>query len=291
MIRWLPFLFSVLVLKGQSIDSKTIFPADSRAFVQTEDKDLIQTVCPGHIEKDGKVECGKNCPSSSGLDMGQHIFDLSLIDVTRGHFLSAASDDAVISTEGCESHSENFGGSILLTRRAERWIMLWYQSGVETLRCHKVQLKSGRGILVCLGEYGGQGNVWMQLYIEDLVRPQGSLMAENSHGIFEVFDNSTICGGNVENESKPSALTHTLIEKIEFAASAPAGNATIVVEFSLGRRAMTPEAVKACYAAPQPRQAPFTPTMHRYRMEFVFHGSKFVPTPSSAALAKRLDLR
>jgi hypothetical protein len=108
-IRWLPFLFSVFALRGQSIDS-TIFPNDSRAFVQTEDKDLIQTVCPGHLEKGGEVKCGKNCPSSSGLDMGRHIFDWSLIRVTLGHFLSAASDDAVISTDGCEPHSENFGG-------------------------------------------------------------------------------------------------------------------------------------------------------------------------------------
>ena len=65
----------------------------------------------------------------------------------------------------------------------------------------------------------------------------------------------------------------------------------MAVEFSLGKRAMTPDAVKACYAAEHPHGTAFTPTMHRYRMEFIFDGRKFVPTPPSATLAKRLDLR
>jgi hypothetical protein len=125
-------LFFAVTVSGQPITSRTIFPSDSRAFAQIADEDLIQTVCPGHAEKDGKVECGKNCPSSSGLDGGLHFLDWSLRRVTRGHFLSAASDDAVISTIGCDPHGSNWGGSALLTRGAEKWRMLWYKPGVET---------------------------------------------------------------------------------------------------------------------------------------------------------------
>jgi len=110
-----PLLFVFMI---QSLGPTTIFPSDSRAFSAAQDANVIQAVCPGHLEKGGKVECGKNCPSSSGLDGGQHFFDWSLRRVTFGHFLSASSDDAVISTDGCEPHSNNFGASLLLTRRS-----------------------------------------------------------------------------------------------------------------------------------------------------------------------------
>jgi hypothetical protein len=66
--------FAVLTL-GQSAN----FPSDSRPFLQADDEQLIRTVCSGAAEGDGKVDCGKNCPSSSGLDQGKHIFDWFLV--------------------------------------------------------------------------------------------------------------------------------------------------------------------------------------------------------------------
>lgn len=283
-VRWLLFLLVALALKGQSLDSKTIFPSDTRAFAQTEDKDLIQTVCPGHVEKGGKVDSGKICPSSSGLDMGQHIFDWSLVRITRGYFLSSASDDAVVSTVGCEPHSENGGGSILLTHRGEKWEMQWYKPGVDTSRCHKVQLTSGREILVCLGASGAQGNIATELYEEDLLRPRGSLMAGESD-IFAVVDNTLACGFYDET----SILKHALLEKIDFA-KAPGGHEAMSVTFSMGPRKMTPEATDACNAR-LPRRSLFIPPMRRYTINFVFDGHNFEPTSSSAALEKRLGLK
>ena len=89
--------------------------------------------------------------------------DWSLDRITRGHFLSPTSSDAVVFTQGCEPHALNFGGSIVLTRGSDRWEKSWYKAGVETSNCHKVQLTGGREILVCMGDYGGQGNVWTDL--------------------------------------------------------------------------------------------------------------------------------
>jgi hypothetical protein len=120
-------------------------------------------------------------------------FDWSLYRVTRGHFLSATSDDAVLAMLGCEPHSENFGGTVLLSRTSRQWNMLWYKPGIETSQCHKVQLRAAREILVCTGEYGGQGNNSIALYVEDLLRPAPSLMAGRSH-FFEINDNTRTCG-------------------------------------------------------------------------------------------------
>jgi hypothetical protein len=255
---------------------KAIFPTDTRPFTQSEDHDLIQTVCPGHTEKSGKVECGKNCPSSTGLDGGEHIFDWTLVRVTLGHFLSPTSEDAVVSTDGCEPHASNWGGSVLLTRRAEKWRMIWYTPGLQTSRCHKVQLKGSREILVCLGESGGQRNIWAQIYAEDIARPQPALMGTDSPGIFEVLDDTAFCATN-----KPYTLKHAVIEKVEFT------DVAMSVVFSQGARPTTPADAEACKAS-RPK---LLPPMHRYRMDFLFDGHNYKPTPSSAALAKRLDLR
>jgi len=162
--------------------------------------------------------------------------------------------------------------------------MLWYKPGVETSRCHKVQLKTGREILLCLGDSGGQGNLWTELYEEDLLNPKGSLMATESH-IFAVFDNTLACA----YYDNSSTLKHTVLEKIDFT-NAPGDRQTMSVTFSLGARVMAPEAKDACTARPQHR-ASFLPPMRRHTLDFVFDGHNFEPTPSSGALKKRLGLK
>ena len=105
-------------------------------------------------------------------------FPWTLTRVTRGHFLSPTSEDAALSMEGCEPHSENFAGTILLTKHDGQWVMDWYKEGSVTQQCHKIRLKTGRDILVCIGQSGAQGVVWTDLYLEDLLHPTANLMAE-----------------------------------------------------------------------------------------------------------------
>jgi hypothetical protein len=55
-----------------------------------------------------------------------------------------------------------------------------------------------------------------------------------------------------------------------------------------------PKQVQVCVdnqvsSAPQKAKA-LIPQMRRYRMDFIFDGQNCMPTPASAALAKRLDL-
>jgi hypothetical protein len=282
------FLFAALIASGQ------LFPSDGLPFDQAEDKELIETVCPSRVEHGGKVNCGRYCPSASAFGKWGDHFDWDLVRVTRGHFLSPTSEDAVISTEGCEPHSTNFGGSILLTRRNERWRMLWYEGGVKTQQCHKIQLKSGREILVCLGEYGGQGNVWKELYVEDLLTPVGSLMSGDKFpGFFSIEDSTLACGFNQEDEAHPFPVMRANIEDVEFKGeSIP----IISVKFTLGKTPMTFEAAKACFAQQNNRTNSggarwSLPQLRRHQMNFAFDGHSYKPTPASAALAKRLELQ
>ncbi len=244
---------------------------------------MLETVCPAQVKKGDEIYCGAYCPWFTVDGKYGNAGEWSITRVTRGHFLSPASDDAVLSTMGCEPHSENFGGTILLTRKADRWNMLWYKRGVQTSKCHKVELRNAREILVCIGEYGGQGNIWTAIYLEDFLNPIPSLMAGEAR-LFQTYDNTATCGYDSENETKPVPLTHAFIEEVKFGAS------TLSITFEFGKTPMTLEKVKACLDSQRPDEpntaAMFLPSVRKYHVDFHLDGHDYKLTPSSAAAAR-----
>jgi hypothetical protein len=154
------------LLAQPEVQQQTAFPFDNQKPTASRDADLLESICPGRVKWAKEVICSVPCPEFTGFAGDD--FGWSHASVTRGHFLSSESDDATVATLGCESHSDNFGGTILLTRRSGQWKMLWYKGGVDTAACHKVGLADRREILVCLGGTGAQGYLTTSLYIEDL---------------------------------------------------------------------------------------------------------------------------
>ena len=140
---------------------------------------ILEVVCPGQVISGTESGRRTGCPKFTDFGIDGDAFKWSPVAVISGHFLSPTSEDAALSMQGCEPHSENFGGTILLTRRAQHWAMLWYKAGVDTTKCHKVQLRDRRDVLVCIGGSRAQGIVVTDLYVGDLLAPTGSLMAED----------------------------------------------------------------------------------------------------------------
>ena len=167
---------------------------------------MLEAVCPSDVAVGKIIECRKGCPDFTGFGRSGDRFPWSLVAITRGHFLSPTSEDAVLWMGGCEPDDENFGGTVLLTKRSHRWSMLWYKTGVETAQCHKVRLRGGREILVCIGSAGGQGTTATSLYSEDLLSPKPALMASegDDDGTFlTAFDSTQSCGWNDDNQQEP----------------------------------------------------------------------------------------
>jgi hypothetical protein len=234
------------------------------------------------------MKCLIACPKFTGF-AGDN-FEWALERVTRGHFISPTSDDAVVSMSGCEPHAANWGGSIMLTKRSNRWFTLWYKAGVETTQCHKVSLQSGREILVCMGTYGGQGATWTALYVEDLLKPTPVLMSGDNREFFSVFNNTVTCGWNFENESKPDPLTRAYVERVEFKTGDEAGPSSLSVTARFGKRTMKPEDVKACMDEKN-RKGPSSPSRvlpgtRRYHIDFIFDGHNCKVAPASVATAR-----
>jgi len=266
--------------------TEPVFPSDSEDPRQAGGAELLEAVCPGRVSGGNQTECRGVRPkftSFAGDNLGW-----SLSKVTHGHFLSPASDDAALWMDGCEPHSENFGGTILMTRRSGRWIMLWYKAGVVTERCHKVPLMSGREVLVCIGTYGAQGDNTTELYLEDLLRPTLVMMAEGDMSpIFYAVDDTLTCGDTQGGlgPGAPRPLTRALIERVEFAP----GAMSVVVR--IGRRPMKPEDVKACIESKQENKWRFFPATREYRIDFNFDGHTYKVAPASAAAARVFEIQ
>jgi hypothetical protein len=265
---------------GQSSEPPApIFPSDGNPPAEANGAELLQVVCPGQVEVGKEIGCGNHCPSFAGL---KEFVPWSLTTVTLGHFLSPTSDDAVLSMQGCEPHSNNFGGTILLTQDYRGWNKVWYKAGVETSQCHKAPLQTGREILVCIGETGTAGSLLAELYVEDLLNPGGTLRAEEEAPFFSAHHNVVTCGENFEHETMPFPLTRAFIERVDFPAIPPGGASTISVTASLGRRSIAPEMVQTCTNSP----GAFMPPVKSYHLDFVFDGHDYTPTPASAETAR-----
>lgn len=91
--------------------------------------------------------------------------------VIYGHFLSANTEDAVVSGWSAESHPYLWSGTLLLTRSNGAWKPLWYKSAVLTHSCGKAAMRSGREVLFCEAEDGGMGHVFHYVFWVDLTAP------------------------------------------------------------------------------------------------------------------------
>lgn len=91
--------------------------------------------------------------------------------VIYGHFLSATSEDVVVSGWSAETHPDLWNGTLLLTKSSGTWKPLWYKSAVLTHSCGKAAMPSGREVLFCEAEDGGMGHVFHYVFWVDLTAP------------------------------------------------------------------------------------------------------------------------
>jgi hypothetical protein len=92
--------------------------------------------------------------------------------VIFGHFLSPTSEDALVSGTSGETHPQFAGGTLLLTKKNNKWHRVWQKSSVISRHCIRLQLKTGRDILLCEEEDGGMGHTYHLLYSLDATSPK-----------------------------------------------------------------------------------------------------------------------
>jgi hypothetical protein len=148
-----PISFVILSLQGQStswVRPEALVHVDTNPIDTVRAKASLAAICPGRVVSErGTLGCSV-CPDGTSFSpgFGQKII-WSPVAIAVGHFLKSESTDAIVSMKGCEGHSENFGGTALLTSVGNGWTKLWYQPGLITERCTRVRTRSGRDILLC----------------------------------------------------------------------------------------------------------------------------------------------
>lgn len=166
-----------MLVGGRSLDArewrhfKPSLRSQVQVLSQSSAQELLTELCTSEVRQVAKI--GLECPvrplGRAFTDMGDHFHPEGVI---FGHFLGAASEDAVVSGWGLESHPDRWGGTLLLSRRDGKWKPQWYKSALITNACEKVGLPDERELLVCEDEDGGMGHTFHDLSVVDLRAPQ-----------------------------------------------------------------------------------------------------------------------
>ena len=247
---------------------KPVFKIDGLGPREGVAAELLETLCPGQVEIGKEVKCRESPDGISGFDCPP-----TATTVTRGHFLSPRSEDAILAFHACEPHSAHFGSTALLTRNGGVWKRLWIKPGLITDRCHRVALRSGRQTLVCELDEGAPGIVLTDIYLVD-VRSEAGVSRDyyDDHAIFSAKE-SVPCGGPVDVSGESVARAY--IERVEFHPRSSGDGEDMTVFAQYGKTAMTAKMIAACAGPPT----------KPYRIDFLFDGRGYkVAAHSTTAL-------
>ncbi len=183
-----------------------------------------------------------------------------------GHFLSPASEDALISCHECETHPALWGGTLLLTKQSGEWEPVWYKPGVITRHCRRVSLTTGRQILFCEETDGGMGHTIHGLYTVDLTKPKFAW-----HSVVLMADTygSYMLGG----------VQTQFINRVSFEETARSG-LLVRVHVGHGSIKLHPE------AAPSGEGVLPKPKLSNHRIDFQLDGDVFKITAKTAAAGR-----
>lgn len=135
--------------------------------------EVAASICPAAVVHDaGKLRVGcRSCPpfdASTGPD-GKVVVDPPQLDefyeleaLFDGSFTAPAKPQAAAVFRGCESHADNFGGTLLVERIGTVWVQKSYRSGFHPASCKTFRKSDALDLLVCLWETDHQSSVhWL----------------------------------------------------------------------------------------------------------------------------------
>ena len=162
-----------LTVISQSIFTQSLAVESKKDTVspsQQESRAILQAICErdkifANSDRKGKLAC-KGCPSFTGVGSNRGFLSqepFTLEKVVYGSFTQAGTREVLADFDGCESHSSNYGGSVLLRQLSQGWSAARYESGLRSNNCLKFPSNNRRDLLVCQGYYAqmGQSYDWL----------------------------------------------------------------------------------------------------------------------------------
>jgi len=298
-MKWSTLLAPVLVVSGMAaepvelrVDRVPIRPPEA------EVRELLSVVCPGKVDgyRDNKSLPEEVNAASRGFFGCQSCPDFTNPPLNSawqaeaihyGHFTAADADEAAVATGGCESHVDQWGGTVLFARSGGTWHMKWYQASLITSDCLQVRRRDGRDMLVCEDNDAHQAVLTHILSVVDLSRHERF----RQDGILRLTENPETCGANwtVADDNTIYPVQVANFRRIAFVAE-PRPRLEISVEY--GWRVLAAAEQSACLAAvrkPQPTPAALRPATKTYHLEFGFDGERFELRDQDVAASKLVE--
>ncbi len=113
----------------------------------------LRTVCESNSNE---ATCTK-CPSyTAGAGKAEEV---SLSVVARGSLITNGGDDLLIHMTGCETHADDFSGTVLAERTTDGYRLAAYYPGLDTSTCVVFPSGTERDVFVCHTARAGQGSI------------------------------------------------------------------------------------------------------------------------------------
>jgi hypothetical protein len=201
------------------------------------------------------------CPSFTGFAGDGD--SLSLTNVIFAKPLIKTETLAIMDVSGCESHSTNWGGTVLLRWLGlTKWQFVRYDAGRRTNDCLKFSGRDGLDRLVCQNGWSGQGLNTQGVTLENF--------APNKEGI-DLVRTASNAGQCFDAKLYDFEITSVLARDLN----------------RDGRKDLQLEVWERHFDAPKKwncgDDVPWT-SSKRYVLEFMFDGLRFTPTKPTAAL-------
>ena len=255
--------------------------------------DAQSLLTPGHPVEPGtraemfrsacgvEIENGR-CPANPIDGTGGN---WTLDAIQFGHFLSAQSEDAIVTTSGFEPLSWFPVGSMLMSKRHGRWQALGiYRVHLDVRVCRVLHASNGRDALLCHVNSRGDG-----VQFSTVVLVSASFDDLDLKDVFVAADSTERCQSAKPDDTQDgdrARIRRAWIDSITLRGAAVGARLVITAHF--GFLAYTAQLHQACRAATERKPGalfPDPPTT-QFVVEYVFDGSSFNPTSQSAEAAR-----
>jgi hypothetical protein len=253
-IRPLALLVAVCVVGMTPLGSPAL--AEVRSADNATKRTLTTLICEGDIADGG---CG-TCPSFTGMAGESPLGGAARLSTWYiGSFAASEAIEAYVPLIGCEPHSFNYQGAVLLRKLDGTWSFVRYDPGSEVAECIPFRYRTGADLLVCEGAWMGQGYV-VSYVIATYIGPQQT----SQRSIVRAQSNAGTCD-DVADEAQIVAVRRRDTGKRR--------GLEVTVTESHGKR---PDAAADCPEGTNGRTV-------KHTLKFTFSGSTFTPAAASAA--------
>jgi hypothetical protein len=117
--------------------------------------------------------------------------------VARGSFLVAGADEALVQLSGCEGHSNDYGGTVIVRKGAEGWRRVAYAPGLVNEACTSQTGTDGIGRLACKYMHYANGGSWFNAatIVDFRARRQTFLISGSCEDARDIVTTEFTCGG------------------------------------------------------------------------------------------------